>query len=1322
MSKTRKILLCILSALFVIVSAFGFASVWAKYVAEKGGTGSIGGDDGYDLPYEIASPVVVNTQEQLFEALQYGYSYIQLGENLKNPFIVTEDVTTMSRSLILDLNGKEIQRNSRDPMLKIPSGVTLTLIDTSLGKKGGLYNPVGSVLQIEGGTLSVTAGKFESGPRPSEYVSGEGGSRIDDSKTISVSVSRRDGGKIDQEMPVFRPDVVDSYVYGNVYFDEAWGEGVIPADTYCYFVTSDGFTAGDTVEFEKTSADFSYSYYAYPATAGTNAYQYRSVSTPAGTVNEDYVVVTVYGYTKDIETAQSKSGDAQYAAVKMLSGELNINVNSTSNSGAGSFWSYFGVEQAACVYFSGGTMNVNTTGTFSTVDPAEIQDINPAGLAAGGEGICILSGSNNTGNLYITNGTYLSYLNDTIHMTGGDICVTGGQFYKDASASAEDTDLSNGAAIYLSGKDSKIMVTGSSGSTIPFYMKGSGLVGIYSEDGATLEAEYTKFVVQENDKGYGKNNIGIYNVYGTVTVSNSEFDLDSNSSGGIVSNKVVGDTSSHTAKVTVSSTLFSLNGEDSKGIYQQYGDVVVNSGIFSMTGKAAVGILASEGRVDVGTEATSTSYKFDDTVIFYIDHIEDCYGIKVGINDGENNSVGTTDENAIVTVNLYSVQFFIGQGTDGEESYYKTENTTKPSTDSGINCAGIFTNLNNATVNVGRGVFLVAGSYSAGIYAQQGKIETLGNTDAAHKLAIFAGVKYSSYTNGGQSASGWIYSPLTEDGYKQGASFSDLVSTPATGSYGIASLGGVIDLGSVYVHLRSVSAAGLYSRGGNVTLQDFQADIEDENGVVNTNQYLTTSTISVESGNVKISNGAVKTTGIGVTVEGGNLTIDGTFSITATRTTAIFTSGGSIELGTESVISVNSTIEALADGVTALPWQAGTGLAYHYDGIKVMGGSLAANGTLNVTHTGLGNDTDYDSIYNFVVKSFAIRVTASETASVVIRKGTIQTTVGGGVYVNGGDLTLGTSGMASSELTVSTTGTGLDTQKLYRDSDFLGNQNWSYYKSITGGHAISVAGGSLTVYGGTYSAEQGDGIIVKDGIVRIYDGVFQGKDSYSGVYVGAGPGASYCLAMFGGELTIENGTFDGTLCVLTRGRGADSKVTATIKKGSFKSATDSAAFCVYDYSDITLGTVGGSNDDLELIGGSSALTIEGLTNVNGTVSVTINSGIYQCTRNSNSRWTNAVYYAYQPASFTINGGYFDGSTSYGIYFNLSEVSNVKVNGGTFLAKSYTFYINDGNALLSTIVDTTSSKLLDGDNATIAVDDNSTINGVGANTYIQVDAN
>ncbi len=631
MNKIKKLILVALGIMCSVSFAFS-AVTYARYIFKRGNEGSITVDS--DLPIDVLNKVEVNSQEELFVALENGYPYITLGEKINDPLIITQNTMEVKKSLILDLNGKEIQRVSEKAMLTVGPNVTLTIIDTK--KKGSLYNPVGTVLEVSGGSLDVRGGKFESGPRTWEYYSNSNVKARVEKQTAEVTYYRRAASSVASaegenatiekkhtKMPIIDPVVISDEntskleaVNGNIYFDVAYKHGsmeqTIKADTYCYYVTSDNFVTGATIGFDATVADFSYTYYAYPY-RHTKQYQYISntldgvkttLSNNEPVLNTDYVEVTVYGFENDIQAAMGyPEGGAtigqintdvntipNYAAVRMTSGKLSVNCKGGNNkleapkhtltdgkltetspdlkedAGSGSFISYFGVETAACVFFSGGNATINTQGAFATVDPKTIYDIyhqevngvvngtTPAtAFASEGRGICVHGAETSKidgGTLAIDGGFFYAYSHNLVRMEAGTIDIDGDkkslQFYK-----IHRVRYYNG---YTSSYDP------STDPTAPEWLHASGRGGIYS--------------------GGGKIYIGEAKIYMTS---------------GLLTQTTIGDktTQTYTSKQGV------------YGVYAVGGDVELHNVDIYIRGQGCVGVAATGGTVTMtGSELT----------------------------------------------------------------------------------------------------------------------------------------------------------------------------------------------------------------------------------------------------------------------------------------------------------------------------------------------------------------------------------------------------------------------------------------------------------------------------------------------------------------------------------------------------------------------------------------------------------------------------------------------------------------------------------------------------------------------------------------------
>lgn len=436
---TYKILsaaLVIASAVLVALSFVAFS--YAKYVTEISGG---------DLPYEVQTPFSVKSQQELFNAIASGYGYVRLSNELDAPIIMTGDSLDLKSNLTIDLNGKEIQRNSRDSLLSVPAGTTFTVVDTAGG--GALYNPIGSVLTLSGGDINVYGGIFESGPRPSEYL-GNLSSFASELKAQSVIIEKCADNTITQgNMPILTMrgnDVSRLKKTGNVYFDSAFsrdGSGTdctvtVPEDTYCYMITSD--STGDSMgAFDTSKTDFVYSYYVNKATG-----EYAGAEKPA---SGEYSQVKVFGYTKDIEKSLEPQTDESgneiaaapyYSAVYMDGGVLNVDVTAASDVADGSFYSYFGTWYSSCVYIKSGTMTVSTSGEFATVNPQDLSEHvktkgEQANSARYGEGACILASGGVLDVQKVRAAT--SYNGSIISVSGGEVHIKDANLSKYATLS-----------------------------------------------------------------------------------------------------------------------------------------------------------------------------------------------------------------------------------------------------------------------------------------------------------------------------------------------------------------------------------------------------------------------------------------------------------------------------------------------------------------------------------------------------------------------------------------------------------------------------------------------------------------------------------------------------------------------------------------------------------------------------------------------------------------------------------------------------------------------------------------------------------------------
>lgn len=523
-----------------------------------------------DLEYIVAEQVEVRTADEFIAAVENGYSNIKIADEVDNPLIITEGVTDVGSDLILDLNGHEIQRNNREPMLNIVDGIRMTVIDTKGG--GSFYNPVGSVLQIDGGTLTVAAGDFVSGPKKAEYESAVAsehtGGSISDSTYAIVYTKSGDGYAAGNSVyvPVISPHISTvnnhPYVNGNMYFTSGWSNNVdlIPDDTYLYYVVDDDTVSHAAISSSSGSADFYYSYC-------INKGNYTSVvSGPAD--GESVIEVTVYGYYKVKNSAAGESGvTPDYATIKMLGGNMYAR--------GGAYHSYFGVEHTYGIYASGGYMAVESGSAFETIEG----------------GVCVAcdyDSQSSSEYLRISDGKFSSDYGDTVRVSGGEMVVTGGSFEKDTTGAPEkieDGERITSAALSIEGGGRLDM---SSDDEIAIKISGSYARGIYA-NGGEIDISNANIAFSGNN-GELNGSTGIYASGGTVKAANLTVDMKNNDS------------------VT--------SGSENFGIFAAGGTVELSKNVtLNVVGAHSVGIYASSPDSAVlSGETHNITYNSGDTV------------------------------------------------------------------------------------------------------------------------------------------------------------------------------------------------------------------------------------------------------------------------------------------------------------------------------------------------------------------------------------------------------------------------------------------------------------------------------------------------------------------------------------------------------------------------------------------------------------------------------------------------------------------------------------------------------------------------------------
>ena len=1119
--KIRRVCAYIVLAL-AIITLFTASLTLGRYSGEINSTGTYPGD----MEFIVSDQIEVFSEEQFFSAIENGYSNIKISEDVESPIVITGSMGNVHSDLTIDLNGHELQRNNREPLLNVQAGVNLTIIDSSEKPTGCFYNPVGSVITVSGGTLTTQSGIFESGPRSdnsgnfgyngdshpkNEYAKGNGttwstpaGAKI--TRSDKVTLFNASTGKPQEElesMPVIIPNVFavtgsdgkKAYdaVNGNMYFDNSRYNEYIPADTYVYF-TIDDSAAENTTIAATGSADYYYEYWLQRSDK-ENTFEYEyvkpveyeadgSVKPLSGTDAENVHKAKIYIY-QNAKGNAGQPGFGDFAAIKMESGNLYVR--------GGTYYSYFGIDNTYCVQATGGLLTVQDGDFYAYENSTCIE--------------CAYETSDIDNRLDVTAGYFYSEGADTVRVLSGTMQVADGVFVKDATTlSANPTGDS--AAINM---QQGTLSLGLNGGSATFTLTGSSHDAVYSQ-GGTLNIAGAIININKDVPGHSNAN-GIRAQGGTVTCSGStSISIDGTSGSAIA---ISGSATLTLGKSGTDKATFTLNGSSLNGIYSEGGTITA-------------------------------------------------YNAAITFNGSVSNDVYTVS------------------GEYGNDNF------------------GIYTKGGTVTLN-GSTAINVSGTASAGIRAESSSAE-------ANQINI------------------------------SGASFNcNVLQDNGSGTGG------------------QLSSTAISTIGGNISF-------------------------AVDSANISSN-------GLGITVGNGNILFNpansSNVALTTPRGTAVYVYGGSIALNENTDFTVKSTIAQNYKWAT--DQTDGSNPPNIYNGIYISGGSLYANGTLNVTHRGVSSDAvdnnnEDDNNFAFLrqqVKSFSVRV--ENSTGVNIAGGKISNTIGGGIYVGGGNVYLGATysggsdyaGSANADnIKVSTTGTVINNPN---DTPPSIESVWRYDQIGTGGHAVEVSGGSLMVYGGTYSAAQGNGILVRNtsnsyASVTIENGTFIGRNggsTNSGKKVG--PGVYYGLYVVGGNLSvvINGGTFGQSTGVANSAAAFygmsgfdENRAEVHINKGKFY-ASDADAISVFRYTTVYFGDEATKNSNGDI-------TVS--TTKSDAAHLTLQDNYIYNDGSHNSRWSNVYIY-----KGTFTGGAHDPAYDVGHdywYGYYSKFDNLYVYGGEFNGGTY----------------------------------------------------
>lgn len=1085
--KTKYGLIVFILLLLVLSTLLGVLFTQGRYEKEV-----LSSSDIYDgeMEYIVAEQVEVNSVEELIAAIENGYSNIKIADGVDNPLIITSGVTDVGTDLILDLNGHEIQRNNREPMLNIQNGVRLTIIDTSVEQSGSFYNPVGSVLRIGGGTLTVSAGAFVSGPKKSEYAEESGGhwsadrengGGTIDGTTAAVTLYVKDESGENYEgsaanMPVITPHVEEAtysagetqqywFVNGNMYFDtdpafgaDAYG-GKIEGDTYLYYVLDDDSVSTTTIAAEG-SANFRYSYKVQRtenAETGAPVYTYISdedAEALPDTEKENLFTVTVYGYN---DVKASATASAHYATVEMLSGNMYVR--------GGSYTTNFGEKTAYGVYAEGGYMSVES-GTFEAIEG----------------GVCIhcdYAENSDEEYLRIADGAFSSEDGDTVQVSGGRVLVTGGAFTKTAASAGADS-----AAIRITGENSSI--TGGA-SSLTFTLEGSSVYGVYAE-GGSVELEGAAFTLS------GSSNYGVYADGGDVTLTDAELSFGEGSGNyGVYADG---------GTVTLTDCMIAVGSDTADSGTQTANFGVYSEGTVSMYGTCEIAVLGTYSSCvyasGAGSSITYTAASSADslTVTMQMKAAAGDYVLSSTAISAVGGSVSLTGNVTVASDGLGVTTSSSTEGTAGTGGGSFTYAPTVEGAGSGD------TPAERLSITATRGTAM----YINGKATLSGTVNitsTIAGEDytVAGGAEIFDGVRVQ---NGSLDSSRAVFN-VTHKGVNN--NYNGNYNELNVRSYAVRVMGAKGDEVKIAAGtIENSVGGGLYVNGGTVNVGsegDGGAAASAELTISSTGSWYTDAWYNINNGPADGTNAwhyhKNISGGHAVEVVGGKLTINGG------RYTANMGNGILVQNGT-AIVEGGTFIgaDAYTPGTADSEANAGPAASYAF---KLYGGKLTVNGGTFTDQATTGTGSRYAGSGAFVMGG-------ASQAQVIVNAGifNVQGTAAFAVYSNA-SVTFGSESDDSDE----------DIQ-LSAESAAITVEN-------TNGSDNSV----VNIYSGTYwcnSPESGgkgsDGIFYGEGTtnLNIYGGVFSGVGDpessgtagRSGLYIAVNPGAN---------IQISGGTFIG---------------------------------------------------------------------------------------------------------------------------------------------------------------------------------------------------
>lgn len=618
----------------------------------------------------------------------------------------------------------------------------------------------------------------------------------------------------------------------------------------------------------------------------------------------------------------------------------------------------------------------------------------------------------------------------------------------------------------------------------------------------------------------------------------------------------------------------------------------------------------------------------------------------------------------------------------------------------GSNTYGIYSTVRgeNQFSVLNSSLSLIEGIEQVGIYAENGKVKL--SADTAANISAEGDDSTGIYVTSGGSVDSVNYSYLLKGARSEGIH--------STGGH-VSMHGGKIDLESntncygVYVETSVGSPEILLSDmkiyAGNDTLNANVGSVDATIGV-----YLKTD----GSGKIILDKSVIHSNEIGVAVNGGSLFWTGGGELKAYNGSAIAMRDGKIAFGNSDDTASEFAVLSKINGTkNTSGYNSSTEHAYEikiageaYDnlhGVYISGGSFFCYGILDFSFDGLCNDDQandsYDPLGN-VTRSFAVHVKAAVTSPDIVNfsmaNGRIDVSTGGGVWVSGGGVELGDekATVDNTSLSIITTGTEMYTNP--RGSSY---DNWKYYVSKTGGPALKVTGGNLSLAYGSYISARGKALLVENGNVTVKKGNFVGgslpdiKDDISQIDTkgksynveASGLACFYGLFVSGsGNVTVENGNFLGQNGGgFFYGNDAGNACIVDIKKGNFLSVYNASGSVLGLCGVCVMGNVRLNLNEVYMNAVNAAISVEGNAAVNvdnSQAQITIIGGEYITAGG-------AVIFNYgtstKHASWIIKGGHF--KTANGARIFQTQWGSYAPAWSEILGEGYLAYSYNGNA-------------------------------------------